>query len=83
MTTTTDQPAAEPVDEPAPEQPATLDEPAEDEPTPGHPEAIRLGCSCPPFINGDGHGIRSGFGERDPGSFVTDPGCRLHGTDVL
>ena len=47
-----------------------------DLPSPGSPEAVKLGCSCP--VTGNHHG--EGVWTRDYGQlFWTTPNCKLHG----
>ena len=48
--------------------------------TPGHDVARRYGCRCPEWLNGYGYGVRLAPGQIEPGRFVTDPDCRLHGS---
>ena len=52
-----------------------------DTPTPGSPEAIRLGCACPRIDNGHGRGWMGGVKDTKTGEtlFVITVGCPVHG----
>lgn len=46
---------------------------------PGAPEAVRLGCCCPQWLNGYGAGLRADTGSAAEGEYLAHPACRLHG----
>lgn len=48
---------------------------------PGHDQAVERGCTCPPWVNSYGAGLRTVVGaEPEPDEYLMDPDCRLHGT---
>jgi hypothetical protein len=49
-----------------------------DTPPPGSDAAIDQGCTCPVLDNGRGRGYMG-----QPGVFVMNAGCPLHGVDCL
>ena len=52
-----------------------MSEPTDAVPTPGSPEAIARGCTCPVLDNGHGRGYMG-----QPGIFVCTDGCPVHGS---
>lgn len=47
-----------------------------EKPNPGSDRAVELGCTCPVLDNGRGRGYMG-----QPGIFVFNAGCPLHGFD--
>ena len=52
----------------------------EDQPTPGSPEAVEKGCTCPQRDNAHGAGYRPGTPEAPTPLFIIMEGCPLHWT---